>query len=175
MTGGRAWRAAPTQDAPAQDSEPSLRRRLFYLEFDCDRYREDAGFSWAADCGRGSGVDAGRPDKSSDWKIARGHGLSREEHDVLFSAGYVDFGECGVVSGAVFDWQDATLIGEAPGRLNFFYFFYLLFLLAAGFSSWGGVVFWIEDHASAQAFAVAFGVKVLLVAEGEVDDAALAG
>jgi hypothetical protein len=48
-------------------------------------------------------------------------------------------------------------------------------LLAAGFSSWGGVIFWIEDYASAQAFAVAFGVEVLLVAESEVDDAALAG
>ena len=88
-----------------------IRRGLFYLEFGCDRSREDAGFSWAVDCGGRRGVDAGRADEPSHWKTSRGHCLSREEHDVLFSAGYVDFGERGVVSGAVFDRQDAALIG----------------------------------------------------------------
>jgi hypothetical protein len=61
-------------------------------------------------CHRRAGADVDWTNQPADWAASWGHGLSREEHDILFSAGYFDCGELGALDFVVCDWAVAKVV-----------------------------------------------------------------
>lgn len=86
--------------------------QVLYTDFDGRLGKDSLGVRRDFGSGR-FGVDAARTDESPFGPTAGGHSFSREKYDVLFSAGNVDFAECGAECSVVFDWADAEVVPAA--------------------------------------------------------------
>jgi len=94
---------------PRNLQRPSLRRRLFLLELARDRNWKNAGRPGPGDFGRRNDLTAVGKDEPADRPIAGRHSLSREAHNVLFSAGDFNRGECSAVAGVVSGGENQAL------------------------------------------------------------------
>jgi hypothetical protein len=80
------------------------------LDFWSGRSRKIAGVVGRNRCRRRAGADFDWTNQSADWAASGRHCLSWKEYGFLFSFGFFDFVELGLVGFAVLDWEVAPLV-----------------------------------------------------------------
>src|SRR5579872_529045 len=83
--------------------------RRAVVQFLCGRFWKSAGISRRGDRSRRPGLDAAGQNEPAAWPLAGRHYVSRKEHDILFSIGYVDPAECIALRGDVSHWKIPAL------------------------------------------------------------------
>ena len=80
------------------------------LDFWSGRSRKIAGVVGRNRCRRRAGADFDWTNQSADWAASGRHCLSWKEYGFLFSFGFFDFVDLGLVGFAVLDWEVAPLV-----------------------------------------------------------------